>query len=1327
MVKLTKDQRADLLKLLGIEIKGLSIHYNGRTMLLSQLFSSSNPEESLRKRLKLKEYKDRFIHGKRNIKKEALVRLLKKIAKEDADKWAIQKVGFPKKFKDNVERNEFRVIFNTDLDILSFNEFQEMLREAVVRYMGENNLHDYDKIDVSFSATLIKDGIESEAVGGHSGYTTIEHFSLTQLVKQVEKIIQSNEMLSLNDFTFSITSVRMLVGAGKPRMKVNHKDDFIKKTSVIHVKSESLCMPRSLVIAVARREGDKRYRQIQDSRKTLQEKLAKDLCVKAGVEIKDVNTVEDCVKFETHLKNRIIIWNAQGSAIYDGNELYTETIYLFKSENHYDLITSPNAFLGKSYYCNICLKGYSDKNQHKCTKKKVCFSCKDPECVEVPKEERIYRFCDDCNWSFQSEDCYDKHKENGTCGGYWKCSKRCKQRLCVKKEVRDDDMLKVWEAGLTEEQIADIAKTPRTPDIHRCGFRVCRNCDQYKIYNHECYMQNTELKEPSEKYVFFDFESTQDTDYHEVNLVKAIGFNDEEMSEFTDIDRFVEDILKHPGYTYIAHNGRGYDFHFIQKVLINLGKGKELFVIRQGGKLMYMCLGKGKNKIRFVDSLSFLSWPLKDFKKSLGLNVDDKGYFPHFFNTKENENYIGVMPPMEYYGYNAMSVSDRDKFMFWYEEHRFDEFNMYQEIRRYCIQDVVILKEGCKAFRNIMMELEGCDPFQYTTIASMVMANFKANYLKKDTIAVFKECRKAPAFSKESINWLSSLNNPNIKHALNGGEESLGGFKVDGFDEDSNTIYEFHGCYWHGCEECYEPNTMNTTINQTMRTLKAKTLEKTNELKNQGYEVVEMWGCHWDKAKPKSVFEQLDTFSYESMNPRDAMFGGRTNAIKLEYRAKEDERIDYVDFTSLYPWVNFYCQYIIGHPEILTQRGLDKRPTIAALLREEYFGLVKCRVVAPRGLYFPVLPAKFEVSEKVETIKGGIRTVKSPKLIFSLCRTCATNQNAKCFCNDEQRAFKGTWTTPEIYKAIEKGYKVLDIYEVHHFEKHNDQLFKDYVMKFLKIKQECEGFEGTDQEKQAYIQDYYEHQGIRLDWDKIQKNKGLKAVAKLMLNSLWGKFGENPRHRQYEYIVHEKDLYRIMTSDKYEDVEINFVANDQLEISYYNKAEMTDTQKTANIYVAAFTTAWARLRLYEVMDFLGDRVLYHDTDSIIYITKPGQERVPTSIYLGDLKNELDEDDYITYFVSTGPKSYAYITKNGKSCCKIKGFSLNFQNSLKLNMDSLTEIVHGTTKEVSLVNDKKIVRDSIAKEIKTVREEKKFRLVYNKRVLIDKVHTLPFGY
>ena len=137
------------------------------------------------------------------------------------------------------------------------------------------------------------------------------------------------------------------------------------------------------------------------------------------------------------------------------------------------------------------------------------------------------------------------------------------------------------------------------------------------------------------------------------------------------------------------------------------------------------------------------------------------------------------------------------------------------------------------------------------------------------------------------------------------------------------------------------------------------------------------------------------------LNPRDAFYGGRTNATKLLYKFKKGECGKYVDFCSLYPTVQYYKKYPVGHPEkIISPEKYDKK----------WYGFIKCKILAPRELYHPVLPQKIQCN-------------KSEKLMFPLCVSCAkTKQQEKCHHSENERSFIGTWTTDEVNKAIEKGY-----------------------------------------------------------------------------------------------------------------------------------------------------------------------------------------------------------------------------------------------------------------------------------------------------------------
>jgi len=254
-------------------------------------------------------------------------------------------------------------------------------------------------------------------------------------------------------------------------------------------------------------------------------------------------------------------------------------------------------------------------------------------------------------------------------------------------------------------------------------------------------------------------------------------------------------------------------------------------------------------------------------------------------------------------------------------------------------------------------------------------------------------------YSKSSIRWLEWLRHSqrvDIVHALNGRGKQGRGYYVDGLC--GTTVYEFHGCFWHGCPTCYPLDRSKIThprTHQSLSELFALTQKKQQVLESLGYEVVVKWEHEFlrdlkTNLKLKEYVESLDLV--DRLNRRDSFFGGRTNALKLHYLSQPDEEVRYVDLTSLYPYVNKYKEYPVGHPQILTR---DFEPL------DHYFGLAK--------------------------VKG--------KLKFPLCRKCADLEcQTECTCSDDDRALVGTWCLPEILKALEKGYTLVKIYEIYHFD-----------------------------------------------------------------------------------------------------------------------------------------------------------------------------------------------------------------------------------------------------------------------------------------------------
>ncbi len=83
------------------------------------------------------------------------------------------------------------------------------------------------------------------------------------------------------------------------------------------------------------------------------------------------------------------------------------------------------------------------------------------------------------------------------------------------------------------------------------------------------------------------------------------------------------------------------------------------------------------------------------------------------------------------------------------------------------------------------------------------------------------------------------------------------------------------------------------------------------------------------------------------------------------------------------------------------------------------------------------------------------------------------------------------------------------------------------------------------------------------------------------------------------------------------------MTDDVLLIDYKMKQHFDVESVAGNVVIAAMCTCWAHLKLWEVMKPLGECILYHDTDSIIFSAKEGEYIPPLGPYLGQFTNELE--------------------------------------------------------------------------------------------------------
>ncbi|XP_071852503.1 uncharacterized protein [Apostichopus japonicus] len=369
-------------------------------------------------------------------------------------------------------------------------------------------------------------------------------------------------------------------------------------------------------------------------------------------------------------------------------------------------------------------------------------------------------------------------------------------------------------------------------DGHKCSIQVHKHKqeplekegEEGQEMGEVCAQQGSSHKEDNEQnsapraYIFYDFETIQESGTHVPNLCVAqvvcegcISESFETVCNFcgdkqvifsgaNTQNKFGEWFIKKENTTFIAHNFKGFDGYFILDFLYKLGLTPN--IITTGGKIMQIELSS--QKIRFIDSLNFMPMPLAALPKTFGIDELRKGYFPHLFNTEANQNYVGPLPDASFYTPNAMSVKKRKEFLSWYESElqKNVPFDFQKEIVLYCISDVDILRRCCLFCREFFMaitekDLRGVDPFKHCmTIASACNLVFRRNFLKPaNTIAAFHH-QKQKQNSYVSLQWLryeSVRRNIYIQHAQNEGERKMGPYWVDGFATEGTLFLNFKG------------------------------------------------------------------------------------------------------------------------------------------------------------------------------------------------------------------------------------------------------------------------------------------------------------------------------------------------------------------------------------------------------------------------------------------------------------------------------------------------------------------------------------------------------
>ncbi|XP_045215064.2 uncharacterized protein LOC123565260 [Mercenaria mercenaria] len=684
-------------------------------------------------------------------------------------------------------------------------------------------------------------------------FLRIPELTTERFMGEVERVLQSNEDFTIDEgLMFDVIHVNMPNGGSRKKCHyVNLEKTLKEKRCFIRIQNDDdLCCARALITAKAKLDQHEKWNSIRQGRE-IQKQLAERLHKNAGVFLGPCG-IDEIKKFQKALcgyQINIVSADHFNGIIYAGPDA-EKKIYLYYSNNHYDIITSMPAFLSRNYYCTICGKGYDHKEKHSCNN--ACHNCKK---IHSPSEEK-WIHCEICNRLFRGQECFDLHqkataKGNSTCLTYIRC----------------EDCGKTINKNMSEKP-------------HICGSKYCELCKDFFEEGHQCYMQPEDLNQDEQltinddeknvdTYIFFDLECRQqdivqcekgyesgvdgkcihckrskcgafehvpnlcvvhkvctvcmDRELGEKSECELCGKNELIFSGLNTIDTFCSWLFSEENVdaTVICHNFQGYDSYPILQYLYK--NAIVPTVIPNGAKIMSLIVPSCK--IKMIDSINFLPMALSKLPAMFGFSELSKGYFPHLFNRQENQTTVlNHLPNMKYYNPDGMKPDSRRVFMEWYEANIHTPFDFQKEILKYCRSDVDILRRCCLKFRADFLKVTQVDPFKKNiTIASACQTVFRTNFLKENTIGIIPTHGYNPeqVQSIKALQWVkyqSYALGIRIQHARNGGERVIGPYRVDGYYEtgDQKVVLEFHGDFWHGNPKLYSSSTVNPVNKLTM-------------------------------------------------------------------------------------------------------------------------------------------------------------------------------------------------------------------------------------------------------------------------------------------------------------------------------------------------------------------------------------------------------------------------------------------------------------------------------------------------------------------------------
>jgi len=323
----------------------------------------------------------------------------------------------------------------------------------------------------------------------------------------------------------------------------------------------------------------------------------------------------------------------------------------------------------------------------------------------------------------------------------------------------------------------------------------------------------------------------------------------------------------------------------------------------------------------------------------------------------------------------------------------------------------------------------------------------------------------------------------------------------------------------------------------------------------------------------------------------------------------------------------------------------EQQPSIAEV--KNFFGFICVSCIPNKHLYHPPLVAWDE---------------KSGKCTASL-----------------ENVIEGYFTTEEFKVALENGYKIIKVHRIDAYEK-CEGLWNDFI-KDLYIEKLANSGPAIENDVERLIDAYENEFGIgglvKESIPRWKKDGALRTVFKTLLNCGWGKHCQRPNKDQHvvfnSLAENQADFIENINLGVYVAKSVALLDNGFQIYTLRNTAKTYLNTHDCYIPAGCYVPAYGRLTLFKEMNKLGDRVLYHDTDSIIYLYDPQKYNIPETDVWGGWDEEKISKDNIQEFVSLGAKTYGIKTAK-ETIIKIKGLSIKHAHRNVVNFDVLKSFV-----------------------------------------------------